>query len=126
VGEVQPDGSTITINPTTHVISAAGGPVATALVPAWLTYLGTAANGAFNCTTGTCTASGERNYTTFKVSSGAAVNVNSSAGLIVHATGAITVNGTIKANGATCSGGSGLTYTVGGGPSGGSGGGTAA
>jgi hypothetical protein len=90
-------------------------------VPLWLQYLGTGADGAESVTSGTTALSGEKYYTTFNVSSGAVVTVNS--WLTVHATGACTVNGSILANGATNA----LNTTgVGGAGSGGSGGGAAA
>lgn len=101
-------------------VSAAN--LATDTAPLWLQYLGTGADGAESCASGTCALSGEKYNTTFNVSSGAVVTVAGS--LVVHATGACTVNGLIAASGATNI----LANTGGlaGGSSGGSGGGTGA
>ncbi|MGB6744810.1 MAG: hypothetical protein WBE38_14285, partial [Terracidiphilus sp.] len=89
--------------------------------PLWLQYLGTGADGAESVTSGSTALSGEKFYTTFNVSSGATVTVASQ--LIVHATGACTINGNIIANGAATA----LTTTgIGGGGGAGSGGGAAA
>ena len=92
------------------------------VAPLWLQYLGTGVDGAESCTSGTCALSGEKFYTTFNVSSGAVVTASSA--LIVHATGACTINGLIAASGATnaLANAGGLA----GGSSGGSGGGTSA
>ncbi len=92
-----------------------------AQAPAWLQYLGAGTDGAFSQTSGSAALSGEKFYTSFNVSSGATVTVASQ--LIVHATGACTVNGNILANGTA----TGLTSGgFAGGGSGGSGGGTSA
>lgn len=92
-----------------------------ATTPLWLQYLGTGADGAESVTSGSTALTGEKFYTSFNVSSGATVTVTSS--LVVHATGACTINGNIIGNGAT----TGLTTSgIGGGGGGGSGGGTAA
>lgn len=90
--------------------------------PLWLQYLGTGADGAYTCTSGTCAAiAGEKYYSSFNVSSGAVQLMNSF--LVAHVTGACTINGTIIGNGAE----TGLaTSGIGGAGSGGSGGGTAA
>lgn len=63
-------------------------------VPPWLQDLGTGADGAVTCN-GT-TLAGEVNATTFTVGS-SGCTVNSIAGLVVHATGAITITGTLTA-----------------------------
>jgi hypothetical protein len=90
-----------------------------AQTPSWLQYLGTGADGACTFPGGSTPLSGERYCTTFNVSRGAVVTVNS--GLVVHATGSCTVDGAILANGAVNQwAGSG----IGGASSGGSGGGT--
>ena len=92
--------------------------------PLWLQYLGTGADGAESVTSGSVGLVGEKYYTTFNVSSGATVTVSSS--LIVHATGACTINGNILANGAAVTIGATAPKGAGGGSSGGSGGGAAA
>lgn len=89
--------------------------------PLWLQYLGTGADGAESVTSGSTPLSGEKFYTTFNVSSGAIVTASS--GLIIHATGACTVNGSILGNGANNSS---TATAVAGGASGGSGGGAGA
>jgi hypothetical protein len=89
--------------------------------PLWLQYLGAGTDGAESVTSGSTALSGEKFYTTFNVSSGATVTVGSQ--LIVHATGACTINGNILANGATTAL---TTGGVAGGAGGGSGGGASA
>jgi hypothetical protein len=106
----------------------------TGTVPAWLRYLGTGADGAYEATAASCTyaapcsVQGDKYFTTFKVDSGAYIYANEGngeGGMVVHATGACTINGTILVNGtenATANNTKGFE----GGTSGGSGGGTAA
>jgi hypothetical protein len=105
----------------------------TTLAPAWLQYLGTGADGAYEATAASCTAAapcnvyGDRYYTSFKVDSGAYIYDNMASnggGLVIHATGACTINGTVLVNwtkNTLANGNRGF----GGGASGGSGGGTA-
>jgi hypothetical protein len=91
-------------------------------VPAWLQYLGTGADGANTNASGAL--SGEKFYTDFTVPSGKTVTVDASkGGLVVHATGACTIAGSIVASGEqNNSNNSGVT----GGSGGGGGGGAAA
>jgi hypothetical protein len=135
---VIPSGSTTTTptagdNSTALATTAFVQNVATT-APAWLRYLGTGADGAYEATAASCTASapcllgGDKYYTTFKVDSGAYIYTNegtNGGGLVVHATRACTINGTILANG-TKNTTANSTYGFEGGASGGSGGGTAA
>jgi len=109
-----------TILPTTGCsFGSAGNPAA---APAWLQYLGTAASGAYTCTSGTCTkGSGVYNYTTFNVSSGATLNLTGGT-VVVYATGACTINGAITSAITSAQ----PAYYAGGGSGGGGGGGTAA
>jgi hypothetical protein len=102
--------------------------------PVWLQYLGTGADGAYEATAASCTASapcnlgGDHYYTSFKVDSGAYVYANpqnTGGGLSVHATGACTINGTVLVNWTKNSITSSYKGYLGG-ASGGSGGGTAA
>jgi hypothetical protein len=66
-------------------------------VPAWLQYLGTGADGANINASGVL--SGEKFYTDFTVPSGKTVTVDASKGsLVVHATGACTIAGSIVAS----------------------------
>lgn len=61
---------------------------------------GTGLDGAYSCTSGTCSLAGATyNYTTFNVSAGATVNITGTSALIIKATGAVTINGTLSANG---------------------------
>jgi hypothetical protein len=116
--------------------------------PAWLQYLATGADGSYeasptatcstspstcaiNCTAASpCVIYGEKYYSSFTIDSGAVVRSNSYssgtvAGLVVHATGACTINGSILVNWTFSSWPA--TYKgMFGGASGGSGGGTAA
>ncbi len=79
---------------------------------------GTGADGAYSCTSGTCNLAGATyNYTTFNISSGATVNVTGTTALIIKATGAVTIAGTLNLNG-----GNGYTGNYAGGGNGGSGG----
>jgi hypothetical protein len=102
--------------------------------PAWLQNLGTGADGAYEATAASCTATspcsinGDHLYTSFKVDSGAYVYANQATtggGLTVHATGACTINGTILVNWTKNTSSAGNRGFAGG-ASGGSGGGTAA
>ncbi|PIR58050.1 MAG: hypothetical protein COU71_00680 [Parcubacteria group bacterium CG10_big_fil_rev_8_21_14_0_10_38_31] len=66
---------------------------------------GTGADGAYSCTSGTCSLAGATyNYTTFNISAGATVNVTGTTALIIKATGAVTIDGTLSANGGNGSG----------------------
>jgi hypothetical protein len=90
--------------------------------PVWLTWLGNGTN-SFSCTSGTCKVSNEIWLTSFNVSAGATVvNVGGNGPLIIRATGACTINGTIIANGSNTLGG-GITGNGDFGGSGGGGGG---
>ena len=102
--------------------------------PAWLQYLGTGADGAYEATAASCTASapcyltGDRYYTSFKVDSGAYVYGNTAAtgsGLTIHSQGACTIWGTVLMNWVN-NGAPSTQNGFLGGSSGGSGGGTAA
>jgi hypothetical protein len=88
--------------------------------PAWLQYLGPG-GGASTCTSGTCANYGDLYVSSFNVSSGATLTVTAGQGLVVHSTGACTVNGTIDARGIT----TGVNAGGGGAGGGGGGGGTA-
>jgi hypothetical protein len=126
-------GST-TLNNVTFNGSCTGAGCVQTGTPAWLMYLGTGGDGAYEATSASCTAAapclieGDRYYTSFKIDSGAYVYANvatTGGGAVIHATGACTVNGTYLVNWTKNT----LTNTskgVGGGASGGSGGGTAA
>jgi hypothetical protein len=102
--------------------------------PAWLEYLGTGADGAYKATAASCTASapcalyGDNHYTTFSIDSGAYVytTIEGRGGLVVHATGACKMYGTLLVNGAKNSNPATSFRGVAGGASGGSGGGTSA
>jgi hypothetical protein len=85
--------------------------------PHWLQFLGTGADGASTPITGNL--SGDYYYTSFTLNSGVTLTVNSSYGLVIHATGACTINGTIS------TGSSANNYPSGGGSGGGGGYGTA-
>ena len=71
-----------------------------ATAPAWLQYLGTGADGAGNCNG---SLAGEYYYTTFTVTLGNTCTATTGnppgLGLVIHATGACTINGTLTANG---------------------------
>ncbi|MFY9853064.1 MAG: hypothetical protein WAK26_04200, partial [Terracidiphilus sp.] len=101
--------------------------------PLWLQYLGTGADGSYEATAASCTATapclvtGERYYTSFTVDSGAYIygNVASTGnGLVIHSEGACNLNGTILVNGAKSTWGN--AKGIGGGSAGGAGGGTSA
>ncbi len=100
----------------------AGGGGAPANTPAWLQYLGSGADGAESCNG---SLSGDHYYTTFTVSASDTCTVNSSAGLVIHATGACTINGTISATGAAASNADPPSVGSGGGGGGGTAAGTA-
>jgi hypothetical protein len=102
--------------------------------PAWLQYLGTGADGAYEATAASCTSSspcnitGDHYYTSFKVDSGAYVYANvatTGGGLTIHATGACSIYGNILVNWVKNTISS-STKGFAGASSGGSGGGTAA
>jgi hypothetical protein len=110
-------GQVLTVNPgaTAPIWGAPG--ILTSM-PAWLTNLGTGADGAETCAGNL---SGDYYYTTFNVASSTTCTVNANIGLTIHATGACTINGTINAS-AVASG----LYPWGAGSGGSGGGGTAA
>jgi hypothetical protein len=87
--------------------------------PTWLQNLGNGADGALLNANGNL--SGIKWYTNFTVPFGNTITVNSNVGLVVHATGACTIAGTINGRGQDFTAGSGY----GGGASGGSGAGAA-
>jgi hypothetical protein len=93
--------------------------------PGWLTWLDQG-TGAYACASGTCTLSGENQYTSFTLSAGAKlVNSAGNRPLIVRATGACTIAGTVS--GSPNSGAVGITGNGDfGGGGGGGGGGTVA
>jgi hypothetical protein len=116
--------------------TTSGCPVASVVTntPPWLTYLGTGADGSYEATAASCTASspclvsGDKQYTSFTVDSGAYVynNMNNgNGGLVIHSQGACNIYGTILVNGAKNTWPN-TNKGIGGGASGGSGGGTAA
>jgi hypothetical protein len=92
--------------------------------PVWLQYLGDGSSGANINASGNMT--GEYYYTNFTVPYGNTVTVNYPSGLIIHATGACTIAGTIEANGATAgaAGSPGAASSGGGGSGGGASAGT--
>jgi hypothetical protein len=102
------------------------GEAQTIQTPAWLKWLGNGTTN-FNCTTGTCKITDEIWFASFNVSAGATVsNVGGNGPLIIRATGACTIDGTIIANGSNPIGG-GITGNGDfGGGGGGGGGGTLA
>ena len=112
-----------------------GGGGASTTAPAWLENLGAGADGSYEATAASCTSaspclvSGEKNYTSFTVDSGAYIysNMGNAAygGLVIHSQGACTVYGNIVVNGTKNTWPS-TNKGIGGGSSGGSGGGTAA
>jgi len=108
----------VTINGSCTGCGTVNGAIAT--TPPWLQYLGTGADGAY-AGTSNANLSGDKYYTTFNVNSGVTITVNSYYGLVVHATGACTINGTITGAAQNSS-----AYLYGGSTGGGSGGGTAA
>jgi len=99
------------------------GQAQTGLTPAWLKWLGNGKNN-FNCTSGTCKITDEIWFNSFNVSPGATVvNAGGNGPLIIRATGACTIDGTVIANGSP-TWGSGITGNgdFGGGGGGGGGG----
>lgn len=89
--------------------------------------VGTGADGAYLATSNTLLPGGTYNYTTFTINSGVTVGVSGTQPLIIHCTGAVTINGTLRANGGN--GTDGITFSaagtggigVGGGANGGAG-----
>jgi hypothetical protein len=112
----------------------AGGSLPTT-APAWLENLGTGTDGSYEATATSCTSaapclvSGEKNYTSLIVDSGAYIYSNmgngSYGGLVIHSQGNCNVYGAILVNGAKNTWPS-TNKGIGGGSSGGSGGGSAA
>ena len=100
----------ITVNGTTCTLGSSCAPATAGVnAPAWLQYLGTGEDGAYEATAAHCTLTspcflnGDHYYTSFKVDSGAYVYANpatTGGGMVVHATGACTINGTVLVNGA--------------------------
>jgi len=96
------------------------------VTPAWLAYLGNGAAGNASCPSGTCHLTDELWYQSFNVSPGATVVVGSTNGpLVIRATGACTIAGTISNSPNTAAGG-GITVNGDFGGGGGGGGGGAA
>ena len=89
--------------------------------------VGTGADGAFLATSNTLLPGGTYNYTTFTINSGVTVGVSGTQPLIIRCTGAVIINGTLRANGGN--GTDGITFSaagtggigVGGGADGGAG-----
>ena len=110
-----------------------GGAATTA--PAWLENLGTGADGSYEATASSCTSaspclvSGEKDYTSFTVDSGAYIYSNMGTatygGLVIHSQGSCNVYGSIIVNGSKNTWPN-SNKGIGGSSSGGSGGGTAA
>ena len=73
---------------------------------------GAGENGAYSATTNTTLAGGSYNFTTFNIDAGVLVTITGTVPLVVHTTGAVTINGTLSATGGN--GNNGLTYTSGG------------
>ena len=92
-------------------------------LPVQIQELGTGADGAWTCGTSNPTLTGIRYYTTFTVPYGQTCTVQNAGGLVIHATGAITIYGTLNARGLDTSS---APSQCGGGGGGGSGGGAAA
>ncbi|MGA9668393.1 MAG: hypothetical protein WBQ94_04250 [Terracidiphilus sp.] len=91
-------------------------------VPPWLQFLGDGSDGAYSCTSGTCSnISGERWYTTFNVSSGAVQPMAQTGPTVIRATGACTIAGvvTTSANYVFGIGTNGANWAPGGGGGGG-------
>jgi len=101
------------------------GEAQTVKTPAWLSWLGDGTT-SYSCSSGTCNLTGELWFTSFTVSSGATVvNKSGNAPLVIRATGACTIQGTVS--GSPNSGSAGISGNGDfGGGSGGGGGGTAA
>ncbi len=92
--------------------------------PAWLSYLGDGSQGAYSCTSGTCTLGGENWVSSFTVSAGATLVTRSGNNtIIIRSTGACNVAGTIS-NSVNTAGGGGISVNgdFGGGGGGGGGG----
>lgn len=70
---------------------------------------GNGSSGAYSATANTTLAGGTYNYTTFNINSGVTVNVTGTQPLIIHCTGAVTINGMLAANGGT--GTNGVTFS---------------
>lgn len=94
--------------------------------PAWLLYQGDGSDGAYSCTTGTCSiSSGDRYYSSFSISAGATVQGDATAApMVIRSTGTCTVAGTLTFSLNT--GTHAVAGTTGGSSGGGGGGGTAA
>lgn len=73
---------------------------------------GTGVDGGYHATTNTTLAGGTYNYTSFTIDAGVTVSVTGSQPLIVYCSGAVSISGTLTANGGA--GGEGVTYTTGG------------
>ncbi|MFH0893939.1 MAG: T9SS type A sorting domain-containing protein [Bacteroidota bacterium] len=70
---------------------------------------GTGADGAYNATVSGTLVGGTYNFTTFNISSGVVINVTGTQPLIIHCTGAVTIDGTLSANGGN--GSDGVTFS---------------
>jgi hypothetical protein len=60
---------------------------------------GTGADGAYSATVNTTIVGGTYNFTTFNINAGVSVNVTGTQPLVINCTGAVTLNGTLSANG---------------------------
>lgn len=90
----------------------AGGLLATQLQADAQCTCGTGADGAYTASSNTTLASGTYNFTSFTIDPGVTVTVTGNQPLVIYATGNVTINGTLSANGGN--GGDGITYTSGG------------
>ncbi len=98
------------------------GQAQTSSTPSWLKWLGNGVN-SFNCTSGTCRITDEIWFSSFNVSPGATVmNAGGNGPLIIRATGACTIDGTVIGNGNSLGGGISGSGDFGGGGGGGGGG----
>lgn len=70
---------------------------------------GTGIDGAYSATSNTTITGGTYNYTTFNISSGVTVTVTGNQPLILHCTGAVTIDGILTANGGN--GNDGVTFS---------------
>lgn len=111
------------------ILPAGGGVGAMKGAPSYYRYFGDGSDGAYTCTSGTCTLyAGEKWYSSVNISSGAIVAVGyNSTPLIIRSTGTCTIAGTISYSPNTGSAAHSIgTSTAVGGGGGGGGGGTAA
>lgn len=73
---------------------------------------GTGVDGAYTASSNTTLAGGTYNYTSFTINPGVTVNVTGTAPLIIYCTGAVTIDGTLSAQGGN--GTDGITFSSGG------------